>query len=125
MGLCIFKMAGGLVEMKISKQNETRGGQEVHIGPFTMQKKETEMKVFNHATMKFLFGLLRAEKDNAYEALDAVEAISPKLVIPCHYSVPFLWNKKFCPADDKKFNKSVEAMGFECRIMDFGDDIHI
>ena len=59
------------------------------------------------------------------DALQAVKSISPKLVIPCHYSVPFLWSKKYCPADDQKFKSEVENMGFECRIMKYGDEIDL
>jgi L-ascorbate metabolism protein UlaG (beta-lactamase superfamily) len=178
-GTLFFKLAAGLVEMKISNQKRDRGGQEVFLGPLRILKKEKKMDVFNHATMKFLFGLLRAEKDNVEwalgtigykitfdgksivnlgdtllrddwknlkpdvlmipigglgnnvwtmdvdEAIEAVNSIKPKLVIPCHYSVPFLFNKKFCPADDQAFKKAVEKSGYQCEIMNFGNKIEI
>ncbi len=59
------------------------------------------------------------------EALDAVRIISPKIVIPCHYGVPFLWNKKMCPADDQGFKREVEKMGIECRVMQDGEIIDV
>lgn len=59
------------------------------------------------------------------EALKAVRIISPKLVIPCHYNVPFLWKKRFAPADDQLFKREVEKMGIDCHIMHFGDEIEI
>ena len=147
------------------------------MGPFRLKKIENELQVYNHATIKLLFGLIRGEKDNVDwalgsmgykisiggktivnlgdtlfknewegikpdvlmlpigglgnqtwtmdvpEALRAVEIISPKLVIPCHYSVPFLWRKKFCPADDNKFKSEVEKMGIQCHITQYGDEV--
>jgi len=59
------------------------------------------------------------------EALEAVKLISPKLVIPCHYSVPFFWKKRMCPADDQQFKREIEKLGIECSIMQYGDKIEI
>jgi L-ascorbate metabolism protein UlaG (beta-lactamase superfamily) len=55
------------------------------------------------------------------DEIKAVELIDPKLVIPCHYSVPFLWKRKFAIADDARFKSEVEALGKECRILGAGD----
>ena len=57
------------------------------------------------------------------DALEAVKLISPKIVIPCHYNVPFFWKKTFAPADDQYFKREVERLGIECRIMHYGDEI--
>jgi L-ascorbate metabolism protein UlaG (beta-lactamase superfamily) len=57
------------------------------------------------------------------EALEAVRLISPKMVIPCHYNVPFLWIGKAAPANDERFKREVEDMGVECRILGAGDQI--
>ena len=59
------------------------------------------------------------------EALEAVRLISPNLVIPCHYSMPFFWKKRMCPADDQTFKREVEGWGIECSIMQYGDPIEI
>jgi L-ascorbate metabolism protein UlaG (beta-lactamase superfamily) len=59
------------------------------------------------------------------DALAAVQAISPKVVIPCHYNVPFLWIKNINPADDQLFKREVEKLGVDCRLMDYGDEITI
>ncbi|MFC1532665.1 MBL fold metallo-hydrolase [Thermodesulfobacteriota bacterium] len=59
------------------------------------------------------------------EALEAVRLISPKLVIPCHYCVPLLFNKRFAPADDEMFKREVEKLGIKCSIMRYGDKIEI
>lgn len=62
---------------------------------------------------------------DANEALEAVKLISPKLVIPCHYSVPFLWKKRMCPVDEQQFKRKIEELGIECKIMLYGDTIEI
>ncbi len=57
------------------------------------------------------------------DALEAVKLIAPKMVIPCHYNIPFLWIKNIAPADDQMFKREVEKMGIECEIMTNGDEI--
>jgi len=59
------------------------------------------------------------------DALEAVRIIKPSLVIPCHYNVPFLWNKKFAAANDQFFKREVEKMGISCHIMHSGEEIEI
>ncbi len=59
------------------------------------------------------------------EALRAVKTISPKIVIPCHYSVPFLWKRKFAAADDARFKREAEALGVKCRILGSGEQLTI
>ena len=54
------------------------------------------------------------------DAIQAVELIDPELVIPCHYSVPFLWKRKFAVADDARFKREVEELGKTCRILGAG-----
>jgi len=59
------------------------------------------------------------------DALEAVRLILPKRVIPCHYNVPFLWKKRFAPADDQRFKREVEEMGISCDIMHCNDMIEV
>ncbi|NOZ54866.1 MAG: MBL fold metallo-hydrolase [Gammaproteobacteria bacterium] len=59
------------------------------------------------------------------EALEAVRLIRPKVVIPCHYNVPFLWKQKMCPADDQEFKREVEKMQIACHIMHDGEAIEV
>ncbi len=59
------------------------------------------------------------------DALEAVKLISPKKVIPCHYSVSFFWIKNINPANDQFFKSEVEKLGIECSIMKYGDEIAI
>ena len=55
------------------------------------------------------------------DALKAVTLIGPEMVIPCHYSVPFLWKHEFAVADDLRFKREAERLGVECRILGAGD----
>ncbi len=57
------------------------------------------------------------------EALKAVEIISPHIVIPCHYNVPFLWKRKFAVADDTRFKREAEALGVTCYILKYGEEL--
>jgi L-ascorbate metabolism protein UlaG (beta-lactamase superfamily) len=59
------------------------------------------------------------------DAVEAVKLIAPKMVIPCHYNVPFLLKKNAAPADDLFFKKEVEKMDIECKIIGNGDEINI
>lgn len=55
------------------------------------------------------------------EALEAVQLIAPQRVIPCHYSVPFLWKRRFAVADDQRFKREAERLGVECTILKYGE----
>jgi len=59
------------------------------------------------------------------DAVQAVELIDPELVIPCHYSVPFLWKKRFAVADDTRFKREVEALRTKCTILGTGDAVTV
>ena len=58
------KLLLGLMEMKNVLLERSHGGQEVFLGPIRVQKSDKVMQVRNHGTVKFLFGLIRLEKDN-------------------------------------------------------------
>ena len=57
------------------------------------------------------------------KALEAVKLIAPKMVIPMHYNVGFLWQRNINPADDALFKREVENMGIACSIMKSGDEL--
>ena len=59
------------------------------------------------------------------EALQAIQIIEPKLVIPCHYNCPAFFSKKFNPADEDVFKKGVEALGVQYSILHEGDSIDL
>ena len=62
---------------------------------------------------------------NVDEALEAVRLISPKRVIPCHYSVPLLWKRRFAVADDQRFKREAERLGAECTILKYGEAVTV
>lgn len=62
---------------------------------------------------------------DAADALEAVRLMSPKLVIPCHDNVPFVWWKRMAAADAQGFKRDEERMGVECRIMGARDCVEI
>jgi L-ascorbate metabolism protein UlaG (beta-lactamase superfamily) len=55
------------------------------------------------------------------EALEAIKLIKPKRVIPCHYSVPLFWKRRFAVADDQRFKREAERLGAECTILKYGE----
>ncbi len=57
------------------------------------------------------------------DAIEAVEIIGPRVVVPCHYNVPFCWKRKIALADDGAFKKRVEKLGVECRILKGGESL--
>jgi len=59
------------------------------------------------------------------EALQAIKKMRPKFVIPCHYNLPALFTKRYCPADDRMFKKEVENIGSKCIIMHEAESIEI
>jgi L-ascorbate metabolism protein UlaG (beta-lactamase superfamily) len=59
------------------------------------------------------------------EALEAVKLIAPRYVIPCHYSVPLFWKRKFAVADDRRFKREAELLGTECTILHYGESLTI
>lgn len=60
-----------------------------------------------------------------HDAIEAVKLIAPKIVIPCHYNVPFLWIKKMAVTDDQLFKREVEKLGTECVILRMGDSVEL
>ena len=59
------------------------------------------------------------------DALQAVDRIDPEIVIPCHYSVPFLWKRRIAVADDVEFKRGVEALGKKCCILGSGEFVTV
>ena len=51
------------------------------------------------------------------EALETVDMIKPKIVIPCHYNCGGLQRKNANPADAKYFHDEVKKLGFDCALL--------
>jgi L-ascorbate metabolism protein UlaG (beta-lactamase superfamily) len=60
---------------------------------------------------------------NVEEAVQAVNIMQPKQVIPCHYNCPAFFTKKYNPADDRLFKDEVEKIGSQCVILGIGDSV--
>lgn len=59
------------------------------------------------------------------EALEAVNLMRPKLVIPCHYNCPAFFTKKYNPADEQRFKYGVEKLGIRFVILRSGDSVEV
>ena len=59
------------------------------------------------------------------EALQAIQVMKPKLVIPCHYDCPAFFTEKYNPADEVEFRNGVEELGIQCAILHKGDSISV
>jgi L-ascorbate metabolism protein UlaG (beta-lactamase superfamily) len=57
------------------------------------------------------------------EALEAVQLIAPRMVVPCHYSVPLFWKRRFAVADAQRFKREAERLGAECTILQYGESL--
>jgi len=57
------------------------------------------------------------ELDNTmdeHEALEAINIIQPRMVIPMHYDLPILFTKHYASIDESMFTKKIEKMGIQC-----------
>lgn len=95
----------------------------VNLGDTLLQQEWEGLKA--DVLMIPIGGRLPKNTMNEDEALAAVELISPKLVIPCHYDGAFFWIRDGNSADVRYFKKQVESRGAECRIMGYGEEITI
>lgn len=57
------------------------------------------------------------------EALQAIEIMRPRLVIPCHYNCPAFFSKSFNYADEEEFKRGVEALNIQYTILHKGDSV--
>ena len=57
------------------------------------------------------------------EALQAIEIMEPRLVIPCHYNCPAFFSKRFNHADEGEFKRGVDGIGVQYSILHKGDSV--
>jgi len=62
---------------------------------------------------------------NENDALEAVQLISPKMVLPCHFNNDFLFKRKANPANAEMFKEEVEKLRLRCCVLGHGDEISI
>jgi L-ascorbate metabolism protein UlaG (beta-lactamase superfamily) len=64
------------------------------------------------------------EMDNTmdeHEALDAINIIQPKFVIPMHYDLPILFTRHYGSVDEAMFKREVEILGAHCKMLKKGE----
>jgi len=97
----------------------------VNLGDTLLQEREWQSIKEPDVLMIPIGGKAIHNTMDVAEALQAVEAMKPKLVIPCHYNCPAFFTKKYNPADESMFSKGVTDMGFDCAILQTGESIAI
>ena len=115
------RVGWGAIGFKIKLNGKTI----VNLGDTLLHKKEWQKIKNPDVLMIPIGGRTIPNTMDEKEALQAVEIMKPKVVIPCHYSDPALFSKHFNPADDEMFKREVEKMGIKCMILHNGDSINI
>jgi len=59
------------------------------------------------------------------DALEAVNIMQPRLVIPCHYNCPAFFTRTYNPADELSFKNQVEKLGIQCAILHINDSTEL
>ena len=107
----------GAIGFKINIENKTIA----NLGDTLLQKEWEGLRP--DVLMIPIGGRVVKNTMDEEEALEAVNLISPKKVVPCHYNGDFFWQRNVNPANDDMFKSEVERMGIECIIMKYGDEI--
>jgi len=97
----------------------------VNLGDTLLHEKEWKSIKQPDVLMIPIGGKVAHNTMDVEEAVQAVEVIQPKQVIPCHYNCPGLFTKSLNPADDQLFKKEVEQAGSHCKILGTGDSLEI
>ena len=97
----------------------------LNLGDTLLHEQEWQKYVEPDVLMIPIGGKIARNTMDEEEAIQAVKALKPKLVIPCHYNCPGLFSKTLNPADEEKFQTGVEALGVQCSIMRTGDAIDL
>lgn len=62
---------------------------------------------------------------NEDEALETVDRLKPKLVIPCHYNCPAFHKKNANPVNEEFFYDEVIKMGLKCALLGVNESIEL
>ncbi len=95
----------------------------VNLGDTLLQEKAWQTIVAPDVLMIPIGGKVVHNTMNVEEAVQAVNIMRPRLVIPCHYNCPAFFTKKYNPADDELFKREVEKAGSKCTILGAGESI--
>ena len=97
----------------------------VNLGDTLLHAKEWESIQAPDVLMIPIGGKVAHNTMNEEEAVQAVKAIQPKLVIPCHYNCAGLFSKSLNPADVEWFKSEVEKTGAECIVLNTGQSFKV
>ena len=104
---------------------ELDGKKIVNLGDTLLHEKEWQRISEPDVLMIPIGGKAIHNTMDVEEAVQAVNSIRPKLVIPCHYDCSAFFTRKYNPADDMMFKAEVEAAGAKCAILHQGDSIDL
>jgi len=115
------RIGWGAIGFKVVVNGETF----VNLGDTLLHKKEWSAIKKPDILMIPIGGSRVTNTMDEHEALQAVQIMQPKLVIPCHYNGPGLFSKNLNPADEDMFKREVENAGSKCEILHQGDSIAV
>ncbi len=115
------RVGWGAIGFKIELDGKTV----VNLGDTLLLKEEWEGIQDPDVLMISIGGRETHNTMDEQEALQAIQTMHPKLVIPCHYNLPALFSRRYCPANDKVFQIAVEKMGASCVVLGMGESIHL
>ena len=97
----------------------------VNLGDSLLEAEEWKKIKNPDVLMLPIGGGLADNTMDEYEALEAVEIINPKLVIPMHYDMPILFTKHYASVDESKFRREIKKLGADCEILKKGYSLQI
>jgi L-ascorbate metabolism protein UlaG (beta-lactamase superfamily) len=100
------------------------GNKVVNLGDTLLHREEWKKVKNPDILMIPIGGKVAHNTMDEVEALEAVQIMRPRLVIPTHYNCPGLFSRKLNPADDKEFKKEVEELGIRCEILGMGESVN-
>jgi L-ascorbate metabolism protein UlaG (beta-lactamase superfamily) len=104
----------------------TVGGKHiVNLGDTLLHQKEWQQIKAPDVLMLPIGGKTIHNTMDEAEALEAVQIMQPKLVIPCHYNCPAFFARKYNPADEISFKRHVEALDIQCSVLHIGDTLEL
>ena len=115
------RIGWGAIGFKINLDGKTI----VNLGDTLLQKKEWQTIMKPDVLMIPIGGKAIHNTMDVEEAVQAVNIMRPKLVIPCHYNCPAFFTQKYNPADVELFKREVEKAESKCAILGAGESIDL
>jgi L-ascorbate metabolism protein UlaG (beta-lactamase superfamily) len=109
----------------IGSQIKVNGKTLINLGDTLLHKEEWETIKNPDVLMIPIGGKAIHNTMDEQDALQAIEIMKPKLVIPCHYNCPAFFTQRYNPADENWFKAEVEKMGHRCTVLHKGESVSI